>query len=173
MRMQHRQIVALVFVLALASGCAGVTPSPTTEQTNSARNLARQGFVAINTGLAITQETGKLASSLPLPVATKDAIDCATAKVTGTTTPATAAVVKVCGAIPLVADAPLTKGVLALQSVTSCPSLATTLAEILRAVDPLVVKLEQAGNPSLLFASVSLRAAFAFMSGMGGATCGS
>lgn len=168
--MKHIRFVPIALALLL-SGCASVQTNPTNTQLQSARQLAREALVATRTGLGITQEVGRLASTLPLTSAQKDAVDCAIARVTGTSTPATEAVVKVCGPIPLAAAAPLAIAVKALASVTSCASLSTTLGEVLKAVEPLIARLEAAGNASLTFAAISIRSAFAFMNGMGGATC--
>lgn len=164
----------LLVVLAIASSaCAAkatVNPTPGTESVQSARVLAVRFADATTAGLKIANETGDFLDKMPLPTNVKDDYDCAIMKVTGVTSAPSATVTKVCGAVPLVADAPLPKALTELKAVASCPSLATTVSRLTAAVNPLIAKLDSSDQPALKVAGISLRATFAVLS-IGGGTC--
>lgn len=176
MRIHRRTIPLLALVVALlgSPGCGArgaVATNPTADQTQQVRVLAVRIADATTAGLTILHETGELLDTLPLAASTKDAYDCAIVKVTGTTTPASATVTAICGAVPLVADAPLPKALTALKGVATCPGLSTTVASLTGVVSPLIQQLETSPSAALKMAGLSLRATFAVLSLGGTQTC--
>lgn len=161
----------VVFALVFAAGCATVQPNPSAVQLNSARVLAVRIADATTAGLTIANETGNLVDKMPLTTAIKDDVDCAISKVTGVTTAPSETLTKVCGAVPLVADAPLPKALTELKAVTTCPSLATTVTRLSSAINPLIAKLEASDQAALKVAGISLRATFAVLAIGGGTQC--
>lgn len=168
-------MLALVVGLGLASaGCATgrglVATAPTPEQTQAVRRDAIRATVSVTAALGILDETGRLVDQLPLSVAAKDRYDCAILAVTGSPTPVSVTVQRVCGAVPLQDVAPLTLALESLREVSTCPSLRATLSSVYGWTAPLITQLSGAEHPALQMAGASLRIALSLLTA-GGATC--
>jgi hypothetical protein len=171
--MFRRCYVALAtFILALTfvSACGGRVPpaltsaNPTAEQVQEVRRDAAEIAGAVKAGIAIVGEARTFANATPLPQATKDAINCSILKATGTTAPPAPTVVAVCGSLPN-GPGPLYQALDALKSVGSDPSLRTTVAALMRALDPVFAALQNANNQALAGFAAALRGTFAYASG--------
>jgi len=157
-----RQLWIVVFTVAMLSGCATFKSNPTDADQAAVNQAVQNASDGIVTGLGIADEAGKFLNTLPLPVATKNAYDCAIVKVTGTSAPRPE-LLTVCGPDTPQGPGPLNAALETLKRVTSKASLNTTLTEVKARIEPLVVKLEQSTEPALRAFGLSLRVAFAFV----------
>lgn len=164
-----RRLLTLVTLAFLLTGCAAgqglVATSPTADQVQAVRQKALVAANTVTTALGILDETGRLLNDLPIPDSAKDRYDCAILAVTGTSTPASPAVTRVCGAVPLAATAPLSLALESLGGVSTCPALRSTLSVVYGWVAPLIVQLEVADNAALKMAGASLRVTLTLLSG--------
>lgn len=171
-----RSLLTLIVVFVM-SGCAtGQTlaaPAPSPEQVQSVRVLTLRALEGADAALTLSQQAGVMLNALPVSNEIKNGYDCALAKTFGTTQPASPAVVAVCGAIPVTNDAPFAKAVNELRAVTTCPGLMTSAGRVSALIDPLLAKLESAGNQAATFAVVAVRSALGFIRALnaGGVAC--
>jgi hypothetical protein len=163
-------LLALAIGGLLASGCGGRVPpaltsaNPTDAQVQEVRRDAAEIAGAVKAGIAIVGEARTFANTAPLPQAAKDAINCSILKATGTTEPPAPVVVSVCGALPN-GPGPLYQALDELAAVSSTPSLRTTVAALMRALDPVFAALQNSSNQALAGFAAALRGTFAYASG--------
>lgn len=165
-------LVAAVGSSACAAGKVLVAPAPTDDQVLSVQRL-RDDILA-NTAMTIdlADDTGELASALPIPVAAKNAINCPIAKTFGVTNPS-ATVLAVCGAVPTHEASPFRVALRTLRQVTDCPGLGSTSKVIAELLEPVFQALEANANASLAFAGSALRASLRLVTlvNSGGVQC--
>lgn len=171
-------LVLATFATLIACGPPKVPPAltaaqPTPTEIADVRRVAAKILDATESGLQIANDTGKLLAALPIADSTKDRFDCAVLRVVGVNGAPSPTVAQVCGPLPTLEAAPLRVALTHLRAVTTCPSLRATTAEILGAVDPLIIQLGLDGNPSLGFAAASLRTVFSYARSflLGGGQC--
>lgn len=168
-----RRITLAALVVALAGCSTGqtlVTSEPTPTQVASVQREALRAVEGLRTGLLITQRLGADLPQLGLPPAYATRVDCAILKVTGTSTPASPTVVAACGPVPLASAAPVAVALTALQTVSTCPGLESTLHAVTPAVYPLLDVLDSSGMAAVRMIGASLRLAFAILA-PGGIAC--
>lgn len=158
-------LIAFIVALAFSTGCAGRTPpalvstSPTADEVQQVRRLAARVASGATLALEVADHTGVLVDALPIDAATKDRYDCAVLRITGIDTPS-AAVTQACGDLPTSARAPMTVARTKLQALTTCPSLQSTTALVLGALQPFVDELRK--QPSLAFLAQALTTSITF-----------
>jgi hypothetical protein len=91
-----------------------------------------------------------------MSAAEKDDFDCTIKRALGDDAPS-ATVLRVCGPIPLRADAKVRKAVADLQAATTSPSLANTIQVALEALAPIWERLERSKSPRLATLGLILR----------------
>jgi hypothetical protein len=171
-KMRSGPVVLLALALGglLASGCGGRVPpaltsaNPTDAQVQEVRRDAAEIAGAVKAGIAIVDEARTFANVTPLPQPAKDAINCSILKATGTTEPPAPVVISVCGTLPN-GPGPLYHALDELASVSSTPSLRTTVAALMRALDPIFAALQNSSNQALAGFAAALRGTFAYASG--------
>lgn len=171
-KMRSGPVVLLALALGglLASACGGRVPpaltsaNPTDAQVQEVRRDAAEIAGAVKAGIAIVGEARTFANTAPLPQPAKDAINCAILKATGTTEPPAPVVVSVCGALPN-GPGPIYQALDQLAAVSSTPSLRTTVAALMRAIDPIFAALQNSSNQALAGFAAALRGTFAYASG--------
>ena len=161
-------VVLLVLLAACASGGGLVSNDPTDMQVSDVRFQAVRVVDSAKAGVELLSATGELLDTFPNSVA--DRFDCALMKATGTTGPASPAVVSVCGAVPLTSASPVGRLAAGAGNLATCPGLKATAAAVYDIVAPLIALLEASPEKGLQLAAVSLRVSFAVMA-PGGVTC--
>lgn len=151
--------VAMAVMLASCGGSIPTTlPAPTPEQVQSVRSLTKKGVAEADLVLTYVRKAGPILDQLPgVDVSVKNTYDCGLAKIFGSSTPASPAVVAKCGPIPLHDVAPWTKGVNTLREVTTCPGVPTATAAIVQLLDPLIASLATTGGEGVQFIALSLQ----------------
>lgn len=153
--------IVLTVALVLAAGCAGLTSlNPlASPKLQSAAERITDGLTTATVGL---DELGAVVDKLPVPVTTKDDLDCLTLRVVGHDTPS-AAVLRTCGSVPFKRDAPMGKAIAALRGFRS-GNLCGIVTPIVDALQPLLRRLDDAGVP-ILTITTGLRFTVAFAGG--------
>jgi hypothetical protein len=167
-------LLAIGLGAALLAGCATgrtvIDPSPDAASVTATQREALRATEGLKTGLQVTRQLGADLPQLGLPAAEARALDCAILRATGTSTPASAAVVSACGPVALAPDAPIARALDGLKAVTSCPGLQSTLATVRPFTTPLLDRLDQSSSAAVRVIGASLRLSFAVLT-PGGVSC--
>jgi hypothetical protein len=142
-------LVSLILSVVILPGCAATQAHPAQPAVTSLRAKSVALVDTFTIAVGIADEAGQVADSLPIPVATKDKIDCAIKKALGDDA-VSAVVVRICGpGIPSAKDAPLRVAIRTLGTVIDQPSLNHTVQVALDVSAPIWDALAASGNPRL------------------------
>lgn len=170
--------LALLLAAGLASSCAAgqtlVQKDPSLPQVFAVRDLTARVADSTTAVLQIMDDVGKVIAEVPMTQSKRNAYDCAVLMVIGVNVPS-ATVTRVCGNVPTKVTAPLPVAMQALETVSTCPGLLTTISMVLGALDPFIQLLESDTSTTLGLAATALKTSVAFARRFlaGGVQCGS
>lgn len=123
-----------------------LAPVPGHPDAGQVRQMAARIADGVMVAEVALDAAGQMVDALPLSPAQKDALDCAILKVNGHDAPSPT-VLQVCGPIPPVHDAPISRALVALRQATTMPGLCGTVQSLLTVLEPLIGRLEAAEVP--------------------------
>lgn len=170
--------IALFLVCLSPLACGGgqtlIKTNPTVAEQDQARTAAARALDDASAGLDILNEIRLRINETTLSTAAKDELGCTVLKVLGTPQAPSPATTKACGVLPESAKAPFHVALEEVRAVLTCASLRTSVAALLKLIDPLIEKLAASKQTALSMGAFALQATFKVSrSLLGGQACSS
>lgn len=160
--------LVLVSVLVLSAACSTLSWQPGAVLTSDLRGKTVLFVDDFTVAIGLIDEIGAVADTLPLPIATKDGIDCMIKKALGDDAPS-AVVLRVCGPLPLTSESKVRIAVRTLQKLMTDVSIKSAIRAALDVIVPIVDRLVQSGNSRLAVMASILKLALKAETAIGGA----